>query len=224
MANLVIEDYAGKDSIGAAGLKEIKATGTGTTADPYIVEVATTVTVDTLPAGTNNIGDVDIASIAAGETLIGLVGASDIVVTVTPTCDTNAYASGDLIFDSTEIANAVRANGYCCVLQSITLLDKADQGVAMTLVLLNAATDMGTLNEAPNPDDTEAATIIGHVPVAATDYLDVGASKIACIRNIGLTLKAGASATSLYVAAINGTGTPTYGANDLVIQFGFLRS
>ncbi len=38
-----------------------------------------------LPAGDNNIGDVDVASIAAGENVIGLVGASDIVVTITPT-------------------------------------------------------------------------------------------------------------------------------------------
>lgn len=171
------------------------------------------------------IGDIKFGeALPAGENVVGLVGASDIVVTVTPTCDTNAYASGDLIFDATEIANAVRANGYTCILQSITLLDKADQGVAMTLVFANANTDFGTLNAAPDPDDTECATVIGHVAISTSDYIDLGAARVACIKNIGLLLKAGAATTSIYVAAVNGVGTPTYGASDLVIQFGFLRS
>jgi hypothetical protein len=174
-----------------------------------------------------DIGDVDVLSIAAGSNEIGavIVHCPDIVVSVTPTVDTSAYGAGDLLFDSAEIANAVRANGGTAILQSITMLDKADQGVAMTLVLLNANTDMGAANSAPDPDDTEAGTIIGHVAVAATDYLDVGASKIACIRNIGLLLQAGGATTSLYIAGINGAGTPTYGAaGDLVLQIGLIRS
>lgn len=177
-----------------------------------------------LPAGTNNIGDVDVLSIAAGENLVGLVGASDIVVTVTPTLDTNAYGSGDLLFDSTEVANAVRVNGTCAVLQSVTIIDKADQGVAFTLLIADTNTDWGTLNSAPDADDTEVATMIGWVPIATGDYVDLGGAKVACVRNIGLTLKAGAATTSLYVAGLNGSGTPTFGASDLVIKLGFLRS
>lgn len=169
--------------------------------------------------------DGETVTVAASENLIGLVGASDIVVTVTPTVDTSAYSSGDLLFDSAEVANAVRANGGTCILQSVTIEDKADQGVAFTLVIANAATDFGTANSAPDPDDTESGTVIGWVPIATSDYIDLGANKVACVRNLGLLLKAGASTTSLYIAGVNGTGTPTYGAaGDLVIQLGFLRS
>lgn len=164
------------------------------------------------------------ANVAASENVIGLVGASDTVVTVTPTLDTNVYASGDLLFDSTEITNAVRANGGHSILESITVIDKADQGVAFTLLFANAATDFGTLNNAPDPDDTEAATVIGFVPVAIGDYVDLGGARVACVRNIGLMLKAGGATTSLYIAGVNGTGTPTYGASELVFQLGFLRS
>lgn len=154
-----------------------------------------------------------------------LVGSPDIVVTVVPTVDTNAYASGDLLFDSVEIPAAVRVNGGTCILQSVTLLDDADQGVAMTLIFANAATDFGAANSAPDPDDTEAGTVIGHVAIAAADYVDLGASKVACIKNIGLLMQAGAATTSLYVAGVNSTGTPTYAAaDDLHIQLGFLRS
>lgn len=152
------------------------------------------------------------------------VSSPDIVVTVTPTLDTNAYAASDLLFDATEVANAVRAVGGHAVLQSVTVIDKADQKSAFTLLLANAATDFGTLNSAPDPDDTEAATVIGWVPVAASDYVDLGGASVACIRNIGLTLKAGAATTSLYIAGVNGAGAPTYAASDLVLQLGFLRS
>lgn len=169
-------------------------------------------------------GTAEIGKLAAGEALVGLVGASDVVVTVTPTLDTNAYASGDLLFDSTEVAAAVRANGGHAILESVTIIDKGDQGVAFTLLIANAATDFGTLNSAPDADDTECATVIGWAPVATSDYVDLGAAKVACIRNIGLLLKAGAATTSVWVAGVNGTGTPTFGASDLVVQLGFLRS
>lgn len=153
------------------------------------------------------------------------VTSPDLVVTVTPTLDTSAYASGDLLFDSTEVANAVRTNGSTAILQSVTLLDKADQGVAMTLLFANAATDFGTLNSAPDPDDAECATVLGIVRIATADYIDLGGAKVATASNIGLLLKAGAATTSLYVAGVNSTGTPTYGAaSDLVLQLGFLRS
>lgn len=187
--------------------------------------------VDGTLGGTGAIGgdatyglDVDVLRIAAGENVIGLVGASNTVVTVTPTLDTSQYASGDLLFDSTEVAAAVRANGYTAVLDSVTIIDKDDQGIAFTLLVANAATDFGTLNSAPDADDTEAATVIGWVPVGTADYIDLGGAKVACIRNIGLLLKAGAATTSLYVAGMNGTGTPTFTASGLVIQLGLLRS
>lgn len=152
-----------------------------------------------------------------------VAGSPDTVVTVTPTLDTNAYASGDLLFDATEAANAARTAGGTTLLESITVIDKADQKVAFTLVFANAATDFGTANSAPNPDDTETATIIGHVPIATTDYLDMGGAAVACVRNLGLLLSTSGT-TSLWIAGVNSTGTPTYGASDLVFYLGFLRS
>lgn len=151
---------------------------------------------------------------------------SKAVITVTPTCDTNIYASGDLIFDSTEIALAVRANGGIATLESIVIVDKDDQGAALIFVFANALTDFGTLNAAPDSDDTEAATVIGHVAIATGNYTDLGGAKVACLmgKDLGLVMKAGAATTSLYVACINGTGTPTYTASGLVLQLGFLRS
>lgn len=203
-----------KISVGADGAAADLAPGQATMANSLPVAIA------------SNQSAVPVSDNSGSLTVDGdvTVSSPDIVITVTPTLDTNAYASGDLLFDATEIANAVRAIGGHAILQSVTLLDKSDQGVAMTLVFANAATDFGTLNSAPDPDDTEAETVIGHVAIGAGDYLDLGASKVACVKNLGLLLKAGAATTSLYVAGINGAGTPTYAASNLILQLGLLRS
>jgi len=180
--------------------------------------------VGALPAGDNNIGNVDVASIAAGENLIGLVGASDIVVTITPTVAAEAHSAGDLLFDSTEIANAVRANGGTAIVQSITIVDIGDQKPSIHLLFANAATDFGAPGGAPDPDDNEAATVIGVVEVDTADYVDLGGASVVTVSNIGLLVKAGAATTSIYLAGI-AVGTPTPAStSDLKIAIGLLRS
>lgn len=210
----------------------LKASGAGSDVDPNIPEhletnsAAIKTAAETLAGAVDTEMQVDVVgALPAGANLIGLVGAADTVVTVTPTLDTNAYTSGDLLFDSAEIASAVRANGHTAILQSITILDKDDQGAAMTLLFASAATDFGTLNSAPDPDDTEAATVIAVVAVSADDWVDLGGAKVQSVPSsaLGQLLKAGGATTSLYVAALTG-GTPTHTASGLVFQFGFLRS
>ena len=168
-----------------------------------------------------DIGDVDVLSIAAGENHLGDVGMPDTSITITCSLDTSAYADGDVIFDTQEIANAVRNNGESCILQSVHVVDIDDQGIELDLVLFNAATSLGTENSAPDVDDTEVLTTLGIVNVA--DYIDLGANQIATVDGIGLALKAGAATTSLYVAGIT-RGAPTYSASGLTIVFGFLRN
>ncbi len=171
-----------------------------------------------------DIGDVDVKSIAAGENVVGLVGAADTVVTITPVVAAEAHTGGDLLFDSTEIASAVRANGYTAIVESITIKDKGDQKAGMTLIFANAVTDFGVPGGVPDPDDTDLLTVLGTVAVVAGDYVDLGANAVATISNIGLLLKAGGATTSLYMAAItNETPTPA-STSDYVIDVSFLRS
>jgi hypothetical protein len=170
--------------------------------------------------------DVDVtrmAALAAGEAQIGNVGAPDTVVTITASLDTSAYADGDVLFDTQEIASAVRVNGHTCILQSVVVSDISDQGQPFDLIFFNANTSLGTENAAPDIDDTEVLTVIGRVQVTTVDYYDLGGNRVACVTGIGLPLKAGAATTSLYVAGVS-RGTGTYGATALQIQFGFLRN
>lgn len=160
------------------------------------------------------------ATIASGTVL---ATAPDIVVTVTPTLGTAAYTAADLLFDSTEIANATRGVSSAALLHSLVIIDKDDQKAAMTVLIADAATDFGNVNDAPNADDTEVATVAGWVAVSATDYKDLGGASVATISNIGLEVQSGTATSSLYLAGIT-AGTPTHTESGLVFKLGFMRS
>jgi hypothetical protein len=150
------------------------------------------------------------------------IRSDDFVATETFSLDTSAYASGDLIADTQELSDVGLRKGSVLILKSITVLDKADQKVALWFVFLNASTSMGTENSAPNISDTNAENILAVVPIATTDYVDIGTSAMAT-KECSVSLKLASGTTSLFVAIVNSTGTPTYAASDLVVKFGFLR-
>lgn len=173
-----------------------------------------------LPAGTNNIGDVDVATITAGETHVGEVGTGGRIVEVTPTVDTSAYTAADLFFDTTAVASAVRVSGGKVVLESITILDEDDNtAAAMTLYVLRSNASMGTINGAINVTDANAREIIGVVPVASGDFADTINSRIACVKNIGLVVQP-TTGTTIYIAAAC-AGTPTQTAGGIKLRLGF---
>jgi hypothetical protein len=180
------------------------------------------ITLPAIPAGTNNIGDVDIASITAGETHIGEVGGNTILATFTLSLDTSAYANGDVLADTQVINSVFRKNDGTGVLQSIKLVDKDDQGQALDLVFLNANNSLGTENSAPNISDANADAILGIIPVAAGDFIDLGGCRVATITNIGLPLQAVSGAATLYIGAIS-RGTGTYTATGITGILGILR-
>ena len=148
------------------------------------------------------------------------VSAAYTVVTVTCSLPIGALSDGDVMFDTQEIAAAVQLSGGVSILQSVTVLDKDDQGIAFDLVFLDAATSIGTEDSAVSISDANAEDILGTVSIVGGDYADLIGSQVATKTNIGLELQAAAS-TSLYVAGIT-RGTPTYTASGVIIKFAFL--
>lgn len=143
-------------------------------------------------------------------------------VTVTPVLDTSAYASGDLIADTTIITDAMDRAGGFATLDSVSILDEDAQGVAMSIILLGASTSCGTINSAPNITDANLrSNYLGLVPVAAADFVTFSGAKLGTVRNIGLTLKAGSTLRAIYFAILNGAGTPTFTASGMKITFNF---
>lgn len=174
-----------------------------------------------IPLTTDENGNLRIAG-GASESVIGIVGGSTGLIEVALTGFSGTLATGEVIVDTEEVANAVRIDAGTGVLHSIVLLDKADQGIALDVVILRSLESLGTEGGAVDITDTEAEEIIAVVSIVASDYKDFIASQIAIKENIGIDVQAEAGSTSLYVGLI-ARGAPTYNASDLVIKLGFLQ-
>jgi len=167
-------------------------------------------------------------STTIGEAHIGEVGAPGDVVNFTPTLDTNPYGDGDLLFDFAELTNFVRVVGGRAIVQSITVIDKADQKIAMDLFSSPVTIDMGTANSAPSISDADAALGVQNIRAAGktysietTDYKDLGGVSVATVTGVGLVIEADAASRSIFLAGMI-RGTPTYAADSLVFRFGLL--
>lgn len=150
------------------------------------------------------------------------VGGKTRLADVTLSLDTSAYASGDLIADTQVVSNFFDFTDGTGVLQSLTLVDQDDQKVACYVYFLSANVSMGTENAGPSISDANAVNILGFVTVATTDYQDLGGVSVANLNNLGMILKAAAGTQDLYVAVVNGTGTPTYTASGVKLRIGAL--
>lgn len=143
-------------------------------------------------------------------------------VDVALSLDTVAYAAGDVLADTQVVASAVRATDALGVLQSVLVLDEDDQAAAFDIYFLSANVSMGTENAAPSITDVNARNLLGVVNVAASDYADLGGCRVAFKPNIGMIVKPASGTSDVYVAAVNGSGTPTYTAAGLRLRLGFL--
>lgn len=160
---------------------------------------------------------------AAGELHLGEVGGNTAIVSLVFSLDTSIYASGDVLADTQTISAAMRKTDGTAILQSITLNDKDDQGIALDVFILDAATSIGTENATPSISDSDADSILGVFSVSGGDWIDIGGCKIATIKNIGLPVKAISGAATLGVALIT-RGTPTHTASGITARFGFVRN
>lgn len=139
---------------------------------------------------------------------------------VTLSLETSAYSSGDVIADTQVITDALRVVGGTGTLQSLHVYDQDDQKAAFTVYLLRSNVSMGTENSAPSITDANALEILGWVSIAVGDYQDLGGVSVAQGIFSPFVLKSADASRDLYVAVVNGTGTPTYTASGVKLQFG----
>lgn len=149
-----------------------------------------------------------------------VVGMSD-VISVTLSLDTNAYASGDVLANLQEVANFMRADGGRAVIQSVTVLDKDDQGAEMDIFISPNAVSLGDENATPDISDADAEGLQHLCNVSGDDYQDLGGCQVATVKAIGLVVEAAAGSKSMYIGAIT-RGTPTHSASGVVLQLGLL--
>lgn len=221
-----------KISVGADGSAADMTAGSGVIAastprmclatdSPGVVTQRTTA--QTMSAGYTLVGWPTDNALPAGEIHLGEIGGRSVVKTIAMSTDTSAYASGDLIADTQQLAAAFRKTDGTGVLNTLTIIDQDAQGVAFYVLLHYTTTSMGTENSAPNISDANLASgLQGVIAVATTDYVTVSGAKVACIKNIGLPLKAVSGTDNLYISVLNATGTPTYTATGLNLALGIL--
>jgi hypothetical protein len=152
------------------------------------------------------------------------VGQAVELIQVTPTLDTSAYASGDLICDVTTITGAASLSGGYCELVSVTIVDQDDQTAsAYTIYVTNLSTSWGTFNTAPAPADATALGIQAIIQIAAADWQDLVAFKVAQPVATPFTPKIckTSGSANLYMTIVNGAGTPTFTASGIKVTFGF---
>jgi hypothetical protein len=153
----------------------------------------------------------------------GAVAGKSTVVDVTASLDTAVYAAGDVLADTQVVSNISRLIDTGAVIQSIVVIDKDDQGAAFDIYLLDSNVSVGTENAAPSITDANAAHILGRISVATVDYADLGGVRIANIFGLGIPIKPDTGTANIYVAIVNGSGTPTYTAAGIVLRFGVIQ-
>lgn len=137
---------------------------------------------------------------------------------------TPAYTAGDAVGAKRTIAGALRTSNGSGILESITILDRANQKAAMELFIFDSNPAAATITDnAAFVFSTDDLKVLAHVTIAATDYITVNSKAVATIKGLGITLKGADASTSLY-AALVAVGTPTYAATtDLQLIYGILQ-
>jgi hypothetical protein len=150
-----------------------------------------------------------------------VVGLGDLIP-LTLSLDTLAYSDGDVLADMQALTDFLRAEGGRAIIQSLTVLDKDDQGVAFDVLVSPNANSLGSENSAPAISDANAEGLQRLCRVETSDYIDLGGCRLATVRNLGLVVEAAPGSTTLYVGAITRGGSPTYSAAGLILYFGVL--
>ena len=124
---------------------------------------------------------------------------------VTLTIDTGIYASGDALGTATQFSN-IPEHG---VIMSVMVIDRADQGINLDVVLFKAAFT-GTADQAAfNPSDADLQNCLGSILVDT--WGNFSTNQVGIVRNLGFPYWAPAGI--LYFQCVT-RGTPTYAATD----------
>lgn len=184
---------------------------------------AGTIYVYGLATANGEAGHMAIAAIAAGENHVGEVAGSGKGVKVALTVSTSpAYSSGDSIGGKITIANAVRVSGGVSILNSIEILDRANQKAGGTIYIFDADPSAATITDnSAFVFSTDDLKVVAQISVSSADYTTTNSKATANLSALARTVQA-ASGTSLYAAFVT-TSTPTYAATtDVQIVFGFV--
>ena len=153
---------------------------------------------------------------AASDTGFNISNFRTKIIRFTPVVDTSAYASGDVLFNTTAVtvSNSANVAARGTVLTA-SIVDRDDESSqTITLYFLRSNVSLGTINAAPSITDDGASEIIGTCTV--TTGTDLGGCKFG--ETQGLVIPFELTGPTIWVAATTG-GTPTFtSASDIRVR------
>jgi hypothetical protein len=213
------------DLSGSGALANVTTVGTIT--NPVTVAQATAANLKVDLSGSGALGTVtNVTTVATVSTLTaGNVGGFTVGVKDTTAVSISpAYTSGDAVGAKRTITGALRTSNGSGVLESIQILDRANQKAAFDIYIFDANPTNATITDnAAFVFSTDDLKVIAHISVAAADYVTTNSKAVATKGGLGVALKGADSSTSLYAAIVT-TSTPTYAATtDLQVIWGILQ-
>ena len=204
----------------AVDVNGINAT-TGTTADAAVTNPALNASVIAALKGIlTDLTTINTSTVANNNVGGFTVSLKDTTaVSITP-----AYTAGDAVGAKRTITGALRTVNGSGILESITILDRANQKSAFEIFIFDSNPAAATITDnVAFVFSTDDLKVLAHVTVAATDYITVNSKAVATLKGLGVTLKGADASTSLY-AAVVAVGTPTFAATtDLQLIYGILQ-
>ena len=136
----------------------------------------------------------------------------------------DADASGELLGDTTEIANAVAVAGGSAILQSAVLISSKVLTDAVDVVITSDDTSIGTIGDAVNGVGTTTAAVADGICglFSITNLFDIGVVALGDKQNIGMVCKAASGSTSLHVWLI-ANGSPDWDVDSVILRLGFVK-
>jgi hypothetical protein len=150
---------------------------------------------------------------------------SIIMVTATPTTDTAAYAVGDRLGSIMELTNVAADEGRGVILRNMVILSNSVQTYTVSPLFFNELPTVASAdNAAFNVSDAEMLKCVGFI-IFGANGVSTASNRILTLTatNQPLTMKCKEGSRSLWCVLRIDSGTPTFLASDLTIQFTFQR-
>jgi hypothetical protein len=143
--------------------------------------------------------------------------------TLTPSVNTDAHATGDVVAALEEITDWAIEPGGSSRLKTVIVNDATDSGVALDLVFFTATGVIGAESAAYTTADAVGATHAGTVNVAAASFDDAIDNKSATQAE-DLIIGCAPGSTSIWYGVVARGNIDPAAATDLVIKLGVERN